>query len=238
MTDAVQAQPSVMDCAEIYYAPSAVFERRRGGEFLVPWIVFVVAFVALFMLTKPLLQPLMDAETARMIAAQRRANPNITEEQVSAMRSAAQGFATVGVAISGLLLPLISGVILWLVAKLVTGAVGLKQAVMIGVFGMFPLLLGQVVSAIQGAMMDVSGATSRYALSIGPARFVGTDQPVLLAILGQFDLFAIWIAVLLAIGVKVIGRVSTGQAAVVGVVMWLVGLIFPLLGALRSAPAA
>ena len=38
------AKPGLADCAEIFYSPSEVFERRRGGEWAGPFFVFVIAF--------------------------------------------------------------------------------------------------------------------------------------------------------------------------------------------------
>ena len=77
-------------------------------------------------------------------------------------------------------------------------------------------------------------------LSFSPARFLdpATANPVLVQVLNRFDLFTIWVTVLLAIGVYVTGRVSKSQATIAGVLFWIVGAIPALLGALRQAAAA
>jgi hypothetical protein len=49
----------------------------------------------------------------------------------------------------------------------------------------------------------------------------------------RVDLFTIWITVLLAIGLRVTGRVSGAQAAGVAALVWLVGALPGVLGALR-----
>ena len=41
-------------------------------------------------------------------------------------------------------------------------------------------------------------------------------------------------AVLLAIGLAVTGRIPRSKAALAGVVIWLLGAVFPVLGALRN----
>jgi len=74
-------------------------------------------------------------------------------------------------------------------------------------------------------------------LSFSPARFLdpATANPVLIQVLNRFDLFTIWVTVLLAIGVYVTGRVSKAQAAIAGLLFWIVGAIPAILSALRQA---
>ena len=79
--------------------------------------------------------------------------------------------------------------------------------------------------------------TGLTALSFGPARFVDptTTSPVVVQLLNRFDLFTIWVTVLLAIGLCVTGRVSKQRAAIAGVLFWVVGSLWPVLSALRQA---
>jgi hypothetical protein len=52
--------------------------------------------------------------------------------------------------------------------------------------------------------------------------------------MGRLDLITIWVTVLLAVGLRVTGKVSKGRAAIFGILMWLIGA----LPALRQAYAA
>lgn len=235
MSDAGQA--GVADCAEIYYAPSDVFERRRDGAFWLPYIVFFLAFAGLFFATRGLMAPLYDAEAGQAIAKAMAKNPSMTAEQAEQMRGAVRGFAAVGALVTPLIMPFIVGIITWLLAKLVTGGVGLKQGIMIGTFVLYPLLIQLIAFAVQAALMPDS-LTSRGALSIGPARFMDTSQGGALAgVLTQIDLFALWSAFLMGLGVKVIGRTTTQQAVVVGAVGWLIGAILAALAGMGAAAA-
>ena len=47
----------------------------------------------------------------------------------------------------------------------------------------------------------------------------------------RFDLFTIWITVLLAIGIHVVGKIPKQQAAIVAAIAWLVGALPAILGA-------
>ena len=229
------AKPGLADCAKIFYAPSEVFERRRGGEWAGPFFVFVIAMVVLFLVTRGLLQPMMDAETNRSLA-KMATDPNVTPEQIEAARGMGQKFAAVGIMVFVLVIPFLSGLVLKLVSKIAGAAVTLKQSMAVGVLSLFPMLLSSVVSGAQGAVLDESAQTGRYAFSIGPARFLDPDttSPLMMAITGHFDVFSLWIFFLMGLGVKVIGRTTTGTAVAVGVGMWVVSLLPSLLGGLFS----
>jgi hypothetical protein len=62
-----------------------------------------------------------------------------------------------------------------------------------------------------------------------------TTQPVLLAIASRVDLFTIWVTVLLAIGLHVVGRIPKQSAAIAAAMTWLVGGFPVLFGALRAS---
>ena len=59
-----------------------------------------------------------------------------------------------------------------------------------------------------------------------PGAFLSPDAPAWLsAAASTFSVFNIWIVVLLIIGFKVVGKVSTGRAAVAALVPWVVWLV-------------
>src|SRR5258705_361765 len=67
------------------------------------------------------------------------------------------------------------------------------------------------------------------ALSIGLI-FFATFNTLLYQVLGRFDLIALWVTVLLAIGVYVTGNISKTRAVVFGVLIWVIGSL-PMLQA-------
>src|SRR3954467_14533655 len=87
------------DFVDIFYAPSSVFARRADGKFGLPLLILIVAAVILFMLTKNVMAPIMDAEFARNTAAAMRKNPNITAEQMATGRGFYEKLAPIFVAI-------------------------------------------------------------------------------------------------------------------------------------------
>jgi hypothetical protein len=97
-----------------------------------------------------------------------------------------------------------------------------------------------IANAVQGLVLKPDQLDGVVKLSFSPARFldVATANPVLVQVLNRFDLFTIWVTVLLAIGVYVTGRVTKNQAIFAGVLFWIVGGIPAILGALRQAASA
>jgi hypothetical protein len=55
-----------------------------------------------------------------------------------------------------------------------------------------------------------------------------------MALASRVDPFIIWITVLLAIGLHVIGKIPKQQAYIVAAITWLVGALPALFGAVRS----
>lgn len=225
------AGPGPADLVEIYYAPSEVFERRRNGGFGVPLIVFAVAVTAIYYATASAMQPLMDLEFAKAAAAMKRQNPELTDEQLAGFGKGAAMFGGISVLVMvGLIGPMLTGLLTWLVGKFAGVKQTLKAALVVGVFSMFPIIIEMIVNAVQALLLDEASITSRYSLSLGPARFLAADtSAAVLAMVGHIDVFTIWIAVLIAIGVRITGRATSTQATIVAVVVWVLGLI-PALG--------
>jgi len=125
--------------------------------------------------------------------------------------------------------------VLWIVTKVTGLAVGFGHAVMIATLSFYPMIVEQLVNAAQALLLPDGAITSRYSVSLGPARFLDpTASSMALAVLGHIDVFTIWTAVLMAIGLKVVARASTAQAVVAAAAVWLIGLLPGVLGAIQS----
>lgn len=240
MTEAMAgrpADPGPMDLVEIYYAPKDVFARRAdGGEFALPLIALPIVLTVLYYATLGAMQPVFDAEFARMLPKMMEKIPNATPERMQAMKEMGAKWGGIGIFIgAGLIGPFVAGFVLWIVSRVVGAAVGFSQAVMIATFSFYPMIVEQVVNAAQALVLPDTSITSRYSVSLGPARFLDpTASPMTLAVVGHIDLFTIWTAILVAIGLKVVGRATTAQAATAGAAIWILGLLPGVLGAMRA----
>lgn len=241
-TGAVEMEPtpsqtsSWEDFVDIFYAPSSVFARRTDGKFGKPLLFLVVACAILAFLTKNAMQPVMDAEFARRTAEMMRKNPNVTAEQMASGRGLFETFGPIFFAIGITVSVFGTGLVLWAVGKLFEAKESVAAAIMIATYAEMPRLVQILVNAAQGLFMAPEKLTSMYSVGISPARFMDPDHasPVLLALASRVDPFVIWITILLAIGLHVIGKIPKQQAYIAAAITWVVGALPAVFGALRG----
>ena len=226
-----EATPSRWDdYLDVFVSPSRLFERRSDGKFGQAMLVFIIAAAVLYFATRTAMQPIMDAEFERGMAA----NPNLTPEQMEAGRKFAGIAGGIFVVVGTPILMLLLGGVIWIAAKVVGKSLSYAQGATIATFAMFPRLVDSVVSAVQALLMDEASLNSRYKVSLGIGRFLNPDNGVLLALVGRLDVFTIWVTALIAIGIKVMTKATAGQAVAAAVLVWLVGSLPMLLQALRA----
>jgi len=239
-TDAAQAaEPRVgiwEDFIDIFYAPSAVFRRRENGNVVIPLAVVTIVCGVLFYLNSGALQPMFDAEFDRNMAIAMRQNPNFPPEAVERIRSFAVRMQQVGtfiffpLAIAGV------GMATWLAGKLVDARQNFRAAMIVAVYAYTPRILDSVLMGLQGLFLDPAQLDGRFRLSFGVGRFLDPDtvSPLLLAIVGRVDVITIWITVLVAIGLSVTGHIPLRKAAIAAAIVWFVGGLPMIIGALRA----
>ena len=241
-TGAVEMEPTPSqtslweDFVDIFYAPSSVFARRTDGKFGKPLLFLVVVCAILAFLTKNAMQPVMDAEFARRSAEMMRKNPNVTAEQMASGRGLFETFGPIFFAIGITVSVFGTGLVLWAVGKLFDAKESVAAAIMIATYAEMPRIVQILVNAAQGLFMAPEKLTSMYSIGISPARFMDPDHasPVLLALASRVDPFVIWITILLAIGLHVIGKIPKQQAYIAAAITWVVGALPAVFGALRG----
>ncbi len=72
-------------------------------------------------------------------------------------------------------------------------------------------------------------------IQANPSFLIGKGSPVLSALLATFDLFSIWGWILAAIGLKIVGKISTGAAWGIVLILALIGVAFRVVIALFSS---
>ena len=241
-TGAVEIEPTPSqtslweDFVDIFYAPSSVFARRGDGKFGMALLFLVVACAILAFLTKNAMQPVMDAEFARRTAEMMRKNPNVTAEQMASGRGIFETFGPIFFAIGITVSVFGTGLVLWAVGKLFDAKQSVAAAIMIATYAEMPRIVQILVNAAQGLFMAPEKLTSMYSVGISPARFMDPDHAsaVMLALASRVDPFVIWITVLLAIGLHVIGKIPKQQAYIAAAITWVVGALPAVFGALRG----
>ncbi|MDP9278983.1 MAG: YIP1 family protein [Gemmatimonadota bacterium] len=224
------------DFVDIFYAPSSVFARRSDGKFGMPLLLLVLVGAVLAFLTKNATQPIMDAEFARQSAAAMRRNPSLTAEQMAGGRGFFEMMAPLIFALFLTISIFGTGLVLWGVGKLFDAKESVAAAIMIATYAEVPRLVQILTNAAQGLVMSPEKLNSINAVGFSLARFMDPDNASqgLIALAARVDLFTIWITVLLAIGLHVVGRIPKQQAAIVASITWVVGALPAVFGALRA----
>ena len=223
------------DFVDIFYAPSSVFARRSDGNFGMPLLFLVLVGTVLFFLTKGATQPIMDAEFTRQTAAMMRKNPNLTAEQMASSRGFFEMISPIFFAVGITLSILGTGFVLWLVGKLFDAKEPVAAAIMVATYSEVPRLVQVLTNAAQGLVMSPEKLNSLNSVGFNLARFMDPDgSPVMIALASRVDLFTIWVTVLLAIGLHVVGKIPKQQAGIAAAITWVVGALPALLGALRA----
>ena len=238
VTPAPEAKPAALweDFIDIFYAPSQVFARRATSGFGIPMLVVTVLIALLALANSGVMQPIVDAEFSRGAAAAMRKDPRVTAEMLDKTRPFGEAIAKYGAIVFVPVGIFLTGLFLWLCGKLVDAKEALAAAVMVAAYSYVPRILEGVINGVQGLLLDPATLNGRFKLSLGLGRFLDPDSvsTVVLAMLGRIDVFTIWVTVLLAIGLSVTGKIPRSQAAIAAAVMWLVGALPQLLGAMRG----
>jgi hypothetical protein len=224
------------DFVDIFYAPSSVFARRSDGKFGLALLFLVIVGTVLYFVTRNAMQPIFDAEFTRQSAAAIRKNPNVTAEQMAAGRNFFEMLGPVFFAIILTISVLGTGLVLWLVGKLFDAKESVVAAMMIATYAEVPRIVQILTNAAQALIMSPEKLNSVNSVGFNLARFMNPDtaSPVMIALGARVDLFTIWVTVLLAIGLHVVGKIPKQQAAIVAAITWVVGALPAVFGALRS----
>jgi hypothetical protein len=224
------------DFVDIFYAPSSVFERRSDGKFGLALLLLVVVGTILVFVTKNAMQPIFDAEWTRQTAAAMRKNPNVTAEQMASSRNFFEMIGPVIFAVILTISVLGTGLILWGVGKLFDAKESLAAGMMIATYSEVPRIVQILTNAAQALIMSPEKLNATNSVGFNLARFMNADttSAVTITLASRVDVFTIWVTVLLAIGLHVVGKIPKQQAAIVAAITWVLGALVPVFLASRS----
>jgi hypothetical protein len=224
------------DFIDIFTSPSQVFRRRESSGFGLQLLVLTVLFAVIILGTKSLVRPVFDAEMARQGAHLMKAHPEITAEQLQKQQAIGEKLGPIFIIIAIPISAMLTGLVLWLVGKVFDSKQTATAAIMVATYAFFPKLLATVAGALIAYVSSPERLNGMTRLSVGLGAFLDPDKtsPVLLALLARVDVFTIWETVLLAIGLQVTGKVSKTNSYIAAALVWLLGALPGVLGALRS----
>jgi hypothetical protein len=220
------------DYIDVLFSPVALFQRRANDRLLPPMLTLGIATAVVALLMIPV--------NSRAISASTAGNPQAAEfmEQYGLL------FNILGALFAPafiIVLVLWAAVLLWGATSALSIDVSFRQTVLIATYAGFLYLvaqiLGGVLTMVSGPEFDLVRDTS-----FGVLRFTGAEgiPPVVVPLVRRIDLFAIWQAVLWAIGIGVIGRVSYAKAGLAAAIAFIVyaapGMLLASLGLGQGPP--
>jgi hypothetical protein len=242
--DAPAAKPAAVweDFVDVFTSPSAVFARRRDGQFGKALLILMVLSTATFFATRPLLQPMFDRMFDAQQAAMAQANPNMTEEQRASAKAMTERIGTVFVPIFAVvgvpILVFVTAGVLMGTSRVAGAPVSFGQAATITTYAQVPRILGGIAGAAILAVKDAQELPVLQSAPTGPVLFLSRDaSPYLVAVLSRFDLFTLWSTVLIGIGVAVMARRDRGKGFTAAGLLWLVASLWTIVSAFRQAAA-
>ncbi len=219
------------DFIDVIFSPSELFRRRATESWVRPFLIVCAVQIVLYYLLLPVTGPVIEAS---MIES---APPGTDLAQVQ------QGAAFMKWLFGALtpiwFLVLVAGTALAikLVSALLEPGASWKQSFLIATLSLYITVLQSVVVSIAIFIKSMMGGAARGAdASFGLLRFIdvpATDA-VMRALLGRTDLFAIWSAVLIGIGLIVLVNMSRGKAIVTAAIVWALIALPQLAGAAFS----
>lgn len=231
--------------AGVLFAPAKTFaEIARRPDIVVPLIVIVIVGYAATLLLMPRMDwSVMQAQQEEQL---KKRNPNLTDADLERMSKFGEATIKVAAWISPIMLliwyVIIAGVLL-LAFRLMGGDGNFKQAFSVTLYSWLPMVILTIVSSVVVLLRGSYDPTQSATLvKSNPAFLVDLkEQPILFSLLSSFDLFTIWMIVLLVIGFSAISKFSRAKSAVIVLVMWAVMIVikvgFAAMGAVMSGGA-
>ncbi|MEJ2217732.1 MAG: YIP1 family protein [Gemmatimonadota bacterium] len=222
------------DFIDIFYAPSSVFERRRGAQWWPVLVILAVVLAALFFLWHRTMLPVFDLETQRQMATRAQ---QMTPEQIQNASRLGGIFGAVGILIVFPIGVFLVGLLLWGLGRAFGAAVTLGSMMLVATYAQIVRVPQYLAGIVQSLFLDVGHMDSIHDVSLGLDRFM--NQPdtsaALLALASRVELFTLWATILLAIGLHVIGRIPKARAYAVAFLIWALATIPAMLGGLLGS---
>lgn len=248
-TDPVAAGPTLSlgeTLSGIFFEPGRVFESFRARpRFLVAALISLVALMAFQLLFiqrlgfENIVRSRIESSAPEMEPAQR-------EQLIVAQSGTIAKVITVVAPVVVFAIIFAAGAGLYLLGTLAMGkSITYKQALAVWSYSSLPpgvlITLGNLIMLLIRSPEDIDIPTASRGLVRANLGILvdGAASPVLATVLGAFDLFQIFGLILAALGLRKVGRLSSGAAWAVVLGIYLLGVVIKIaFAALLKTPMA
>lgn len=218
----------------IFFEPGRTFEDLRRKPRFIFGSILIILLVTL--LTFSLAYKIGEDNMKQFMADQMEKNPQ-SQGMSGEQKNNAISLQLTIVKVTRYFLPLfviiglaIGGLVYWLAIKAFGGTGNYLHALSVWIYASIPPTVVSVVANCIVLLLKSTdeidiAASQRGVLSASPSFLIdGKAMPVLATLVGTLDLFMIWGWVLAAIGLRIVGKISSGAAWSIVLIMALVGL--------------
>ncbi len=235
----------VSSLANIFFEPGRTFEYLRAKpKFIMTGLIIIVLTMTFQFLFN---QKMGDARIRRAFVEQLDKNPQIQAMPADQKQQVIDQQLSIQTFIGRYLLPVIIAIIFaiialiyWLGTNIMGGSATFMRALSVVLYSSFPpTVISSIANIIILFLKDADeiemSALQRGLVQANPSfLFDGKALPVLTTLISMIDVFQIWGWVLAAIGLKMVGKISTVSAFAVVLIVALIGVTFRILGAVFS----
>ncbi len=241
-TDEPAQMSEVGTLGSIFFEPGKTFEDlRRKPRFL------IAGFISILLISLFQFMFIQKVGFERIIRERLESNSRVQQmPEADKQKLIEQQSGDIAKTISYVATPLvllivfaIGGLIYWLGANAMGGSASFLQGLSVYTYSGFPpivisMLANFLVLLLKSADDIEISASQNGLIQANPSFFIGKGAPVLSALLATFDLFSIWGWILAAIGLRIVGKISTGAAWAIVLIVALIGVALRVVGALFS----
>lgn len=209
----------------IFFEPSRTFEALRNRpRFLIAGLVILVLTLAITVVLN------LRVDMGQFIREQMEKSPNAaqqTEQQKEMGVKIGKMIAAVGVPLS-VPVTIAAGSAIYLLGALAFGgSLGYKKALSVWVYSSIPpAVFSTFVVILVLFLKPAETIDPEHLLVTNPGAFMSSESsPALVAFLSQFDLLRFYGMFLAALGLRKVGKMSSGAAWGVVITLWLIGLV-------------
>jgi hypothetical protein len=249
MEEQITNQPTMSEpatLANIFFEPGRTFESLRiKPKFILGTLIILILMSAFqtFFIEKVGFENIVKAQinsNPMMDDMEPAKKKEIIDQQASpVMRTVSSASLPVVM----IIFFLIGGLIYWLAGNAMGGSMTFLRGISTWIYSSLPptvvsLIANMIVLAFKSVDDIDILASQRGVIQANPAMFFdGKTMPVLTTLISSIDLFQIWGIVLAAIGLKIVGKISTGSAWGIVLILSLIGIAFRVVGALLFGAA-
>ncbi len=222
----------------VLFSPDETFASiARKPDWVVPLVVLLVISLVSGMILSPRVDWAAPAREAM------ESNQNASAEQIAQAEKMAGAMGKI-LAFAApvfyvIMLLIIAGVCL-LAFRLFGGEGTFKQAWSASIYSQMPNVIKSIVTLIillaKGGSEQLSPLQLPTLIRSNPAfLFDPKENPVAFALAANFDVFSLWVLVLVIIGFAHLARVSKAKSAAIVITLWVVKTLFGLIGPAMQA---